>query len=183
MLLVVGCYAAKQETSKVADVIATSHEDVKAAVATIHDDSKGIITTVYGDGKDLISTVYQDSKDIAANLYPEVKSAIIAIAKALGVAAEHLYTVLVKKYVVDGLVQAIPFIVGLVLLIIGWVKTEKFVKTHEQIRWQILYPIILACAGITCLCCVDYNTMFMGLINPEFGAINYILDFTKEMIK
>ena len=183
MLLVMGCYAAKQETNKVVDAIATSHADVKEAVTAIHEDSKGIVTTVYGDGKDLVTTVYQDSKDLAANLYPEVKSAVIAIAKALGVAAEHLYMVLVKKYVVEGLVQAIPFVIGLVLLIVGWIKTEKFIKTHDQIKWQILYPLILASAGIICLCCVNYNTMFMGLINPEFGAINYILDFTKEMIK
>lgn len=178
MLLVTGSYAAKKT-----DVASTAHQDVKEAITVAHEDVVGTISTVYQDSKDVISTIYGDSKELAGNLYPEVKSAVIAIAKAIGVAAEHLYSVLVKKYVVDGLVQLIPFLIGLILLIIGWYKLEKYIKTHEQIRWHILYPSILITAGIIFLCAVDYNTMFMGLINPEFGAINYILDFTKDMIK
>ena len=49
--------------------------------------------------------------------------------------------------------------------------------------WPVLYPIIVAIAGIITLCNIDYNTMFMGLINPEYGAVNYILEYAKEMIK
>lgn len=173
-LLIIGCYAAEEtKTSKVVEAISATHQDIKDVASTIHDDTKDIISTIYGD-----------SKDLAKNLYPEVKSAVVEIAKGIGVAAEHLYMVLVKKYVVEGLVQTIPFIIGFVLLIIGWIKTEKYIKLNsEQIRWPILYPLSLIGIGAICLCYVDYNTMFMGLINPEFGAINYILDFTKEMIK
>ena len=190
MLLVTGSYAAKKSTSEIAqsskdvkEAIVATHQDVKDIVVTTHEDVVGAVSTVYEDGKGLISTIYGDSKELAENLYPEVKSAVIAIAKAIGVAAEHLYSVLVKKYVVEGLVQLIPFLVGLALLIVGWIKLEKYIKTHDKIQWHILYPGLLAGAGIVFLCLVDYNTMFMGLINPEFGAINYILDFTKEMIK
>jgi hypothetical protein len=30
---------------------------------------------------------------------------------------------------------------------------------------------------------VNYDDMLMGLINPEYGAINYILDFSKGLVK
>ena len=55
---------------------------------------------VYRDGVEAVSTVYQDSKDVINNIAPEVKQALIDIAKALGVAVEHVYIVLVKKFVV-----------------------------------------------------------------------------------
>lgn len=150
----------------------TTGSTFKDAVATVHQDVKDITTTLYGDGKDAVSS-----------LYPDVKQAIIAIGSAIGCAAEHVYIVLVKKFVVDGIVQLLPFILGLILIIIAWVKTGKYFKTHERINWHILYPLCLLIAGIISLACVDYNTMVMGLVNPEYGALNYILEYSKAMIK
>jgi len=154
------------------DAVSSIHQDVKDIVSVTHEDVKDITTTLYGDGKDAITA-----------LYPEVKSAILAIAKAIGVAAEHVYMVLVKKFIVDGIVQLLPFLLGLILVIIAWIKTSAYFKKHEKIEWHILYPCILLIAGIVALSCVDYNVMVMGLVNPEYGALNYILEYSKEMIK
>lgn len=173
-VLVVGGYAAPK-TEKVNEFV--------NGVSAVHDDVKDVVSTIHSDTKDVISTLYGDSKDLVKDLYPEVKSAVIEISKAIGVAAEHLYSVLVKKFVVEGLVQTIPFLIGLTLLIIGWIKLEKYVKIKDKIDWHILYPSMLVIAAIIFLSSVNYNTMFMGLINPEYGAINYILEFTKEMVK
>ena len=174
-VLVMGCYAAPKKVEKANNFV--------NSVSTVHDDVKDIVSTVHEDTKSIITTLYGDSKTAAKDLYPDVKSAVIAIGQGIGVAAEHVYNVLVKKYIVEGLVQLIPFLIGLALLIVGWIKAEKYIKTHEQIKWAILYPVFLLIIGGICLLNVDYNTMFMGLINPEFGAINYILDFTKDMVK
>lgn len=154
------------------ETVSAIHQDVKDVVSVTHDDIKAITTTLYGDGKDAITS-----------LYPDVKSAVVAIGKAIGVAAEHVYTVLVKKFVVDGIVQLLPFLLGLILIGIGWWKLSKYLKEHERIEWHILYPAILLIAGTISLSCVDYNTMVMGLVNPEYGALNYILEYSKEMIK
>jgi hypothetical protein len=178
MLLVTGSYAAKKT-----DAVSTAHQDVEEAIAVAHEDVVGTLTTVYQDGKDVISTIYGDSKELAGNLYPEVKSAVIAIAKAIGVAAEHVYTVLVKKFVVDAIVQLLPFLLGLLLIGIAWFKMSGYFKAHEKIEWHILYPCTLLVAGIVALSCVDYNVMVIGLVNPEYGALNYILEYSKEMLK
>lgn len=166
-----------------AEIVKEASGNFVDAVSTVHQDVNTVVGTVYSDAKSVTTTLYEDGKDFAKDLYPEVKAAVISIAKGLGVAAEHLYTVLVKKYVVEGLVQLIPFIIGLILVIVGWIKTEKYFKTAEKIKWQCLYPISLLVVGAITLSCVDYNTMFMGIINPEYGAINYILEYAKEMIK
>lgn len=154
-----------------------------SSVQTIHNDVTNAISTIHNDVKDITTTLYGDSKDAVAALYPEVKSAVVSIAKAIGVAAEHVYGVLVKKFVVDGIVQLLPFILGLVLVIIGWIKLSKYIKEHDKIEWRILYPASLILFGIFALTAVDYDVLVMGLVNPEYGALNYILEYSKQMLQ
>lgn len=163
---------AKETLNSAKEAISSIRQDVKDIVSVTHDDLKSITSTLYGDGKDAITS-----------LYPDIRSAVIAIGQAIGVAAEHVYTVLVKKFVVDGIVQLLPFLLGLLLIGIAWFKMSSYFKTHEKIEWHILYPCILLVTGIVALSCVDYNVMVMGLVNPEYGALNYILEYSKEMLK
>lgn len=177
---------AESKTGSVAQSVKEGSDAVQAiaeGVTAVHQDISNITSTVYEDGKSLIGTVYEDGKTLLVNAYPEVKEAVIKIAQSLGVAAEHVYTVLVKKYIVDGVTQLALCIVGLIFLIIGWVKFDKYVAKSERIDWHVLYPGVVLTVGIVLLLNVNYHTMFMGLINPEYGAINYILEFAKSMVK
>ena len=67
------------------------------------------IDTVYHDAKSAVSTIYSDGKEAVRALYPGIRDAISSIAKAIGVAAEHVYTVLVKQYVAE-VFPALPVI-------------------------------------------------------------------------
>lgn len=163
---------AKETLNSAKEAVSSIHQDVKDIVSVTHDDLKSITSTLYGDGKDAITS-----------LYPDIRSAVVAIGQAIGVAAEHVYTVLVKKFVVDAIVQLLPFLLGLLLIGIAWFKMSGYFKAHEKIEWHILYPCTLLVAGIVALSCVDYNVMVMGLVNPEYGALNYILEYSKEMLK
>ena len=49
-------------------------------------------------------------------------------------------------------------------------------KNESIITWKITFPIIFSVIGFTMLLCVNYNDMLMGLINPDYGAINYIME-------
>lgn len=140
------------------------------------------IATVYEDGKSAVSTVYEDSKDLIKSAYPEIKEAVKSIAGAIGVAAEHVYDVLVKKFIVDGIVYALWFLGGLILLLFGFKNLNKFIKTEDIINWKIIFPIVYMITAVGILLNVNYNDMFMGLINPEYGAINYIIEYTQNMI-
>ena len=73
---------------------------------TLYHDGKAVVDSVYHDGKAVVSTVYQDAKAGATTIYPDVKAAVVSIGKAIGVAAEHVYGVLVKKYFVLGVKEA-----------------------------------------------------------------------------
>lgn len=150
---------------------------------TLYHDGKAMVDSVYHDGKAVVSTVYQDAKSGAASIYPDVKSAVVSIGKAIGVAAEHVYGVLVKKYFVLGVKEACVFVAGLFTFLIGMLYWRKYTKNAQPVTYGIILPILLFCIGLGTIFSVDYDAMLMGIINPEYGAINYILEYTKGLVK
>lgn len=141
------------------------------------------VDTVYHDAKSVVSTVYSDAKGFASTIYPDVKEAVKEIGAAIGVAAEHVYGVLVKKYIVLGVKELLFCLFGLILLIVGYFNWKKSTGPDKLFTYRCLVPIAFIITGIVVMTKVDYDTMLMGLINPEYGAINYILEFTKDVIK
>lgn len=150
------------------------------ATETIYQDGKSLVDTLYHDGKAVVKTVYNDAK---AGLFPGVKETIGQIAEGLGIAAEHVYTVLVKTFLVNGIKELTVFILGLLSLILGYCQWSRIMKWEKHITYKVIVPGIFVLAGIISWLCVDFNEMFMGLINPEFGAINYILDYSKSLFQ
>ena len=138
------------------------------------------VDSVYHDVKGAVSTLYSDGKEVIGTLYPEVKSAIMSIAKAIGVAAEHVYTVLVKNYVVIGIKWLILFLIGTGLVVFGGVILYK---SKSPITYRSAILLLMIVFGTIVLFKIDYDSMLMGLINPEYGAINYILEVSKDLIK
>ena len=157
-----------------------SNAQVAEKVASV---AVNTVDSVYHDGKAVVGTVYQDAKAGFNNLYPDIKSAIMSIGHAIGVAAEHVYTVLVKKYFVLGVKQACIFLFGLVMFIWGVFAWRKATPVGQPITFRVIVPCILIIFGALTMYNVNYDEMLMGLINPEYGAINYILEYTKELTK
>lgn len=153
------------------------------SVDSVYHDGKAATDTLYHDGKAVVSTVYNDAKAGASSIYPDVKSAIVSIGKAIGVAAEHVYGVLVKKYFVLGIKEACILVGGIIIFFIGLWNWRKYTKNMQAITYAVVVPAVLMIIGIFTVFNVDYDAMLMGLINPEYGAINYILEYTKGIIK
>lgn len=151
------------------------------SVDSVYHDGKDAVTTIYNDGKEVVSTVYNDTKDVLKDVYPNIRSTIASIGRAIGVAAEHVYTVLVKKYIVIGIKELLKAIVAFALLLFGYIKWNKVTK--EEMKYTCILPIAMMLVGLITLAKVNYDDMLMGLINPEYGAINYIMEQTKEIIK
>ena len=161
ILSIGGINAKSNKTSKI----------ITDGIETVYDDTKGTITEVYGDAKSAVTTIYSDVNDVTAEIYPDVKSAITEIARGLGVGAEYVWTVLVKQQVVLGITELIELLFILVLIIVGIVWLWKTVKKNESITWVVLPGAFL----------ILFGTFIQGLINPDFGAINYVLDFIKTL--
>jgi hypothetical protein len=149
----------------------------------VYSDARAVIDTVYHDGKQAIQTVYGDMKAGTSSLYPDVKQAVISIANGIGVAAEHVYMVLVKKYVVLGVKELGIFIGAIILLLLGYFGWNKKTKGDVPITYKLIPQALFIFVGLVMLANVNYDDMLTGLINPEYGAINYILDFSKGLVK
>lgn len=156
--------------------------EVANAMSTVYEDITGTTSTLYADAKEGVKTVYNDSKHLIKDAYPEVKAAVVSIGQSIGCAAEHVYTVLVKKYIVDGFVELIWMLLSGALFIYGFININAAIKKSEYLTWKLIFPVIYTITGVILLLNVDYQTMLMGLINPEWGAINYILEYTKTML-
>ena len=160
----------------------TLYHDGKAMVDSVYHDGKAVADTLYHDGKAVVSTVYNDAKAGASSIYPDVKSAVVSIGKAIGVAAEHVYGVLVKKYFVLGVKEACILLAGIITFFMGMFYWRRYTKNGQPITYGLILPIILLCVGLGTIFNVDYDAMLMGIINPEYGAINYILEYTKGIV-
>lgn len=164
-------------------ILTTTASAENKLLNNIRTDSKELASTLYNDSKEIVTTVYSDGKDAISELYPDVRSAIVNIAQGIGVASEHVYKVLVKKYLVQGVKELLIFLVFAIISIIGFVSTYKYIKNNNLITWKLIPCLILTIVGfVGATTSVDYDYMLMGLINPEFGAINYILEYVKTMI-
>ena len=152
------------------------------SIDLLYNDSKSVVDTLYHDGKGAIGTVYSDVKSSTASVYPDIKEAVVAIGKAIGVAAEHVYSVLVKKYIVIGIKELCWCLFGFIILIIGFIGWKKATPIGQPITYRVIPSSIMMFVGLIIVCTVNYDDMLMGLINPEYGAINYILEYTKEIV-
>ena len=159
--------------------INSSNNVLTNSVDTVYHDGKAVINTVYKDGKAVIDSVYQDGKFAFKTIYPDVKNAINQIAKGIGVVAEHLYEILVRKYFVLGITEALFFVLSLLAFIISCVWWNKSTSGNKQINYRVIFPAVLFIFSIIMLFNINYTDMVMGIVNPEYGAVDYILNFTK----
>ncbi|PRO41458.1 hypothetical protein [Bacillus sp. LLTC93] len=106
------------------------------------------------------------------------------LAAKLGVAAEHVYGVLVKQAVVNGVLSTLMMIAGIIVAVL---LTKSFAKKSREHQKHIgeydlnPYLIIQCCTGLALavLCIaglVNGSDMVGKIINPEYYAIKEILD-------
>jgi hypothetical protein len=157
-------------------------QDLLSKVDSVASTTSNAISTIYNDTKNTIGTVYNDSKDAVEFIYPEVKSAVIAIAKGIGCGVEHVYTIIVKKYIVNGVSDLVYFLVLVGVLIYSCIVINKYFKTHEKIDWRCLLGIVPFIISLVLLLNFNLSEMLICLINPEWKAIEFILETAKSLV-
>lgn len=132
------------------------------------------------------SEIPDSSKMTFSKVYGDVKAGISGLASSLKVGAEHVYYVLVKQQVVHA-------IKWLLILGFGFFCIIHFLKKYKLIteKWwnhadtmptmmgvfrvgQIIMGVVFICIGFN-----HTNEILTGCINPEYGALQDILNFVK----
>lgn len=127
-----------------------------------------------------------DSSKLSWNkVYNDVSGAMSAIGSALKVGAEHVYLILVKQQMVNAIIWIISFVfcIVFVCLMIKWGKGlhgrmigENW-NFDEEWGWIVLYVLLVAAiVGMLITCVSHIGAVVTGLINPEYGALNEILN-------
>lgn len=114
------------------------------------------------------------------------------LAKQLGVAATHVYEVLVKQQFVDGVSLLLKAAVWIGITLLVWFIVNKFVIKNWK-RWeyqeevQFLLGLVIA-AAIIMSCIVGWNVVdwitlgVKKLLNPEYYALQDLMDFVKGQV-
>lgn len=121
-------------------------------------------------------------------------SYINELAKQLGVAAEHVYGVLIRQQyteAIGSLVQDFVWIVVWIMMIIfivkGWKRANYWLSKGDD-GWQygmIIATVFCSIASIFILVFVtaDLKEAIMKLLNPEYYALKDIMDFIQSKVK
>lgn len=131
-----------------------------------------------------VSFAQQDSTKYVTNSNVErlvdkytdkIEVAITSLAQELKQPVEHVYKLLVKQQVVKAATWTVAIIVALLVTIGLWILW--YFDKEEKDEWWGL-PVFVT--GILCvLIAGTLSTILGGFINPEYGAINEIIDWIK----
>lgn len=105
------------------------------------------------------------------------------LAAKLGVAAEHVYGVLVKQAVANGITDVIIGLVVTTILIAVFSAGKKaFVKSNVSVGWDFLdWSMLTVFVGLVMVIGFGFGLSILtdgikAVINPEYYAIKEILD-------
>lgn len=122
-----------------------------------------------------------DTSSVTKTIYQDVKSALVGLSSGLKVGAEHVYEILVKQQIVNSITYLILLIIAL-LLIIPLYKFIKFCMNNKNVNEGNVFIcligiIVVGFFNIIMLFKID--NIIMGFVNPEYGAIEKILELIK----
>ena len=152
-------------------------------------------TNIYGQTSTVLAAIDSakqavkdgvNSVDTSGNfkmIYTDIKTGISALASGLKVGAEHVYEVLVRQQLVNAIVWLIVFVASVIFLratIKYAIKVmEKEGMASEAEAAMVFFGNLLSVLMfIVALFHID--TIVTGFVNPEYGAIETIIDIVKQ---
>ncbi len=129
-------------------------------------------------------------ENLPAEIYGDIKNAIIAIAEGLKVPAEMLLQAIIKQGVVDSISKLCIIIFLLVVAIIVtriflpfWKKyfNSSYSSDGEDFFCAIsIFLTIVLWIAFFVTTLNNVNNIVTGFVNPEYRAIEMVLDLIKE---
>ena len=171
--------AQNKDTSS--NVYNSMKKNVKDIAQGVTSDTKSLL----GSADSGFAKLADSSKVSLGSVYSDIKTGIEGMAAALKVGAAHVYAVLVRQQIAKSVMILLVLITGIILLRLAW-KTSKSENWDEESNPQNGMAILNIVFWVIVTICIIYfvcrsQTFLTGFINPEFGAMNDIVDFVKEI--
>lgn len=117
-----------------------------------------------------------------SKVYTDVKTGIAALASSLKVGAEHVYGVLVMQQIVKSITYVLwlPFSLILAFFLMRGYKYLDASNRFDE-AGRALYIVFGAMLALFPILVFMFNieTIVTGFVNPEYGAIIYIISIVK----
>jgi hypothetical protein len=148
---------------------------------------KNAVSTVYGDGKSLVQTVYGDLKGAGQYFTPKIESAVEQIAKGFKVGTVYLWNILVKQQ----RVWSWCYLIGILTALFAWGRFYYTIKqgnanTDAAGEWKnhnvwISFVTLSVAVVLSFFSFQHIVPMMTGFINPEFGAMQNVIEVAKSL--
>lgn len=113
-------------------------------------------------------------------IYGKATEYIESLASSLGVAAEHVYGILVRQQIAEGITTLIIF--GVIYAVLGTIVGIAVKKSDFRYDFISNYVVILGSVVlviVSAFAIFELRGAIMQLINPEYYAIKEIMDVIK----
>jgi len=142
-------------------------------------DTTGVLHRVSEGIKTTTSKV--DTGSLYKQIYGDVKTGLKAVAEGLKVGVEHVYIVLVKQQVVKSITWTLLIILSFISICL-WFKAYKSKEVwfdgSDATGLGVVRTIQLILSSLIFVISILYiNTIITGFINPEYGALEEVVDF------
>ena len=134
-----------------------------------------IIVTTQAQTDTNTTKVSTEINSVVSNFYDKTTEVISNLAKSLKVPAEHVYGVLVKQQVVKSWTWVIVDLALFLIAGILWVSWLKDKRDRDE-WWGLPTFFTIVFLGFFA---GSISTIVTGFVNPEYGAINEILNLLK----
>lgn len=141
-----------------------------------YDKASNRIITVASDG---VVTLHQDATTLVKTVDERLTKALDKAAPVLKVGAEHVWDTLVKQQKVWAYMWTFLLCCNLYL----WYKWRKYVKLSNGEDSYVALAIVLGgiCLTGSIFIMQNWNTIWTGLFNPDYGAMTQLAEFAKSL--
>ncbi len=176
--------------------VSSLHSDSKEAITALHQDAQTIVATAYADGKGVLGTLYEDANKIVQYAAPKLEAGLVVLAQTLKTTVSEVYRVLTLKHFAIGFSYLFVGIFALILAIFSYrivnLPDEKLMQSRAdewgRLSWKpqwvfMLITSLLSSIALFIVFFVNFQTMFIGLIAPQAGAIQDIVTLVDTLLK
>ncbi len=115
----------------------------------------------------------------------EIAPLLEKLAGQLGTTTEYLWGILIKQAPINSLISIFQYFILFIITYIGWKIFKKAYKMADDENWDDLWLILPVLVGLTFIilwisCFFSLTSTINGFINPEYWALNRILEIIKK---
>jgi hypothetical protein len=124
-----------------------------------------------------------DTSRVSKQIYMDVKTVIKSVANALGIAAEKVYTVITKKYLIEGITGLFSHIIFIVIYIFLIKFLFILCRNNQNNEYFLLSSAMVVCVGFGLLMTnlINFTENVGKTFNSEYYTIKFIFDNFKEL--